>query len=64
MTTETISIRLGDEYDDVLRATLSAVLRSRGAVGAGSFWGVGGSQELDTVRVKVSDQLITIESET
>ncbi|QJI41753.1 hypothetical protein HKK52_12780 [Pseudomonas sp. ADAK2] len=64
MTTETISIRLGDEYDDVLRATLVAVLRSRGAVGAGGFWGVGGSQELDTARVKVSGELIAIESET
>lgn len=36
MTTETISIQLGDEYDDILRATLVAVLLSRGAVGAGS----------------------------
>ncbi|MEO6680175.1 MAG: hypothetical protein ABIO21_22770 [Pseudomonas sp.] len=64
MTTETISIRLGDEYDDVLRATLVAVLLSRGAVGTGSSWGVGGSQELDMARVKLGDVLITIESET
>lgn len=64
MTTETISIRLGDEYDDVLKATLIAVLRSRGSAGAGGFWGVGGSQELDTARVKVSGELIAIESET
>lgn len=64
MTTETISIRLGDEYDDVLSAALVSVLRSRGAVGAGSSWGVGGSQEFETARVKVGDVLITIESET
>ncbi|EJN16391.1 hypothetical protein PMI36_06124 [Pseudomonas sp. GM79] len=64
MSTENTSIRLGDEYDDVLKATLVAVLTSRGAVGAGSSWGVGGSQELDTARVKLGGAVITIESET
>ncbi|MGX0891886.1 hypothetical protein AB7M22_003894 [Pseudomonas sp. ADAK2 TE3594] len=64
MNTEITSIRLGDEYDDVLKAALVAVLTSRGAVGAGSFWRVGGSQELDTARVKLGDAMITIESET
>jgi hypothetical protein len=64
MTTENKSILLGAEYDDVLRAALVAVLTSRGAIGAGSSWGVGGSQELDTTRVKLGDVVITIESET
>ncbi|MBK5301684.1 MULTISPECIES: hypothetical protein [Gammaproteobacteria] len=64
ISTESISIRLGDEYDDVLRAALVSVLLSRGAVGAGSSWGVGGSQELDTARVKIGEEVITIESET
>jgi hypothetical protein len=64
MNTENTSIRLGDEYDDVLKAALVAVLTARGAVGAGSSWGVGGSQELDTARVKLGDAVITIESET
>lgn len=64
MNTENISIRLGDEYDDVLRDALIAVLSSRDAKGVESSWGVGGSQELDTTRVKVGDEVITIESET
>jgi hypothetical protein len=64
MSTENTRIRLGDEYDDVLKAVLVAVLTARGAVGAGSSWGVGGSQERDTARVKLGDAVITIESET
>jgi hypothetical protein len=64
MSTEITSVRLGDEYDNVLKAALVAVLTARGAVGAGRFWGVGGSQELDTARVKLGDAVITIESET
>ncbi|PYC13434.1 hypothetical protein DMX02_27165 [Pseudomonas jessenii] len=64
MNIENKSIRLGDEYDDFLRAALVAVLTSHGAIGVGSSWGVGGSQELDTATVKLGDAVITIESET
>lgn len=58
------TIVLGDEYDDVLRDALCAVLMRNGAVGVDKSWGVGGSQEIETLTVKLGGDLIAIESET
>jgi hypothetical protein len=55
---------LGDEYDDVLRDALRAVLERNGAVGIDKSWGVGGSQEIERVQVSLGKDSITIESET
>jgi len=64
MGTEQTTVILGDEYDDKLRAALRAVLKENNAVGLVPSWGVGGSQELETLRVRLGDDLIVIEAET
>jgi hypothetical protein len=55
---------LGDEYDEVLRDALRTVLIENGAIGIDKSWGVGGSQEIESVQVRIGEKLITIESET
>ncbi|HFL6174921.1 hypothetical protein [Pseudomonas aeruginosa] len=64
MSKETEKIILGDEYDDALRDALRAVLISSGAVGVDKIWGVGGSQEIESLVVRIGSDLITIEAET
>ena len=64
MDIEQTKIILGDEYDDDLRDALRVVLLNNGAVGLDKSWGVGGSQEIETLQVKLGNDLITIESET
>jgi hypothetical protein len=64
MTTEQTTIILGDEHDDKLRSALRAVLSENNAVGLAFSRGVGGSQELETLRVRLGDDLIVIEAET
>ena len=61
MDTELTTLILGDEYDDDLRAALRAVLSD--VVRFPSSWGVGGSQELETLRVISGDDLIVVEAE-
>ena len=64
MSTEQTTINLGDEYDDVLRDALRMVLLKKKATGIGKSWGVGGSQEIEVLKVRLGDDLVTIESET
>jgi hypothetical protein len=64
MDAEQTIINLGDEYDDVLRGALRLVLLKSNATGVDKSWGVGGSQEIEMFKVKLGDDLITIESET
>ncbi|MBE7372942.1 hypothetical protein [Pseudomonas lopnurensis] len=64
MVKETETIILGDEYDDALRDALRAVLLRNGAVGINKSWGVGGSQEIESLVIRLGSDLITIESET
>ncbi|MBC3776680.1 hypothetical protein [Pseudomonas sp. SWRI99] len=64
MSKENKSIRLGDEFDNVLIAALTAVLNSRGAVGMEDSRAVGGSQELYTASTRLDGAVINIESET
>jgi hypothetical protein len=61
---ETATIILGDEYDDALRDALRAVLVRNGAVGIDKSWGVGGSQEIEALVIRLGSDLITIEAET
>jgi hypothetical protein len=58
------TIVLGDEYDDALRAALGIVLRRNGVIENEKFWGVGGSQEVEILKIKFGNDVITIESET
>jgi hypothetical protein len=60
----TKTLILGDEYDEGLRRSLLAVLRQSGAEHLDSDWAVVGSQELETLRVDVAGQIITVEAET
>ncbi len=64
MSTEQTTINLGDEYDDILRDALRIVLLKNKAPGVDKTWGVGGSQEIDVVTVRLGDDLIKIEAET
>lgn len=57
-------IVLGNEYDDHVRCALRTALMESGATGLDRSWGVGGSQEIETVRVWLGNYVITIESET
>lgn len=61
---ETATIILGDEYDNALRDALRAVLVRSGAVGIDKYWGIGGSQEIEALVIRVRGDLITIEAET
>ena len=58
------TIILGDEYDQKLRDALSAVLRNKVAIGVEKSWGLAGSQEIETVNIRLGNDFITIESET
>jgi hypothetical protein len=58
------TIVLGDEYDDRVRTALKESLRSLGAIGMGSDWGLVGSQEVDRWEVLVGDKVLVIEAET
>lgn len=64
MSTEQMTINLGDEYDDGLRDALRIVLLKNKAAGVDKSWGIGVSQEIEVLKVKLGDGLVTIESET
>lgn len=64
MSKELKTINLGDEFDDALRDVLRIVLLKNQAVGVDTSWGVGGSQEIEVLKVRLGDDLVTIESET
>lgn len=64
MSKEQKTINLGDEFDDALRDMLRIVLLKNQAVGVDKLWGVGGSQEIEVLQVRLGDELVTIESET
>jgi hypothetical protein len=55
---------LGDEYDDSLREALMNVLKEFGGEVQSQNWGVGGSQEIETIDVDVNGSPLRIESET
>lgn len=60
----TKTVVLGDEYDDALRTRVFAALRRLGAEIAGDDWALGGSQEVETVRVRLDGADLTVEAET
>jgi hypothetical protein len=60
----TKSVILGPEYDQNLRAALMAVLRSMCAIAGDHTWGVGGSQEFESLEVSVRGKPLVIEAET
>ena len=60
----TKTVVLGDEYDDALRRRTFVVLRRLGAEIAGGDWALAGSQEVETVRVRLNGAELTVEAET
>lgn len=60
----TKTVVLGDEYDEALRTRVFAVLRRLGAEIAGGDWALGGSQEVESVRVRLDGADLTVEAET
>jgi hypothetical protein len=60
----TKTIVLGDESDSYLRSILGKVMRDMGAKTIEEKWGVGGSVELETVKLELRGKIIVLESET
>lgn len=58
------TVVLGAEYDEDLRARLTAVLKRFGGAPADRLRGVAGSQDLDVLEIRVGDESLTVESET
>jgi len=59
-----LTVVLGDEHDRGLREALRGVLIESGARELERTWGVGGSQEIESLEVSVGNDRMTIESET
>ena len=55
---------LGAEWDDALRTKLLKVLRKMGAERKDHTWGIGGSQEVETLEVVIEGRRIVVEAET
>ena len=60
----TTTVVLGAEYDGDLREALKSVLKAHGALVVDSAWGVGGSQELETLTVELDGHTLIVEAET
>jgi hypothetical protein len=58
------TVILGNEYDDDLKSRLIDKLKEMGANPVSSDWGVAGSQEVESLSVRLRDQIVEIESET
>jgi len=55
---------LGPEYDDHVRDVLRDVLRALGGRVIDKSWGVGGSQEVETLDVEIDSQRLHVEADT
>jgi hypothetical protein len=64
MASERKKVVLGPEWDQVLRARLFEVLKRMGAIAAERGWGVGGSQEIESVEVSLGEDVLLVEAET
>ncbi|MBG0510654.1 hypothetical protein [Agrobacterium leguminum] len=60
----TVTVILGPEYDQHLRAAVMEVMRQLGASIESRNWAVAGSQEIETVQAQLAGNAITIEAET
>lgn len=55
---------LGDEYDEALRHALMTELTTLGAVIEAQQWGLGGSQIIQTTKLRLGKESIVVECET
>lgn len=58
------TLTLGPEYDKATRMALRAVLLELGALLSVQRWGLGGSQEVETMLVRIKESEIVVEAET
>ena len=63
-TTSRKTTNLNDEHDAALRAAVRRVLVGMGATLESRQWGVGGSQEIETLHVRLEGGSVTVEAET
>lgn len=63
MTAE-ITVTLGPEYDEPLRQAVRTALDERHARVIDRSWGVGGSQEVNHLKVLVDGEILIVEAET
>jgi hypothetical protein len=64
MTSQPMTIRLGDEFDDALRDAVRTALVDMAVVPGEVSWGVGGSQEIETLQAVIDGERVIIEAET
>jgi hypothetical protein len=64
MTSQPMTIRLGDEFDDALRDAVRTALVEMGAVPGAASWGLGGSQEIETLQAVIDGERVIVEAET
>ncbi len=55
---------LGDEYDEALRHAVMAELAALGATVEAHQWGLGGSQIIQTTKLRLGKDSLVVESET
>lgn len=58
------TVILGSEYNENVWQALKSVLKELGATPQDSSWGVGGSQELTSIKVSIAGKSIEVSSET
>lgn len=58
------TVCLGDEYDSRLRDSLLNVLKTMGGTSSSTSYGVGGSQEIETLEVMIDGEKVVVEAET
>jgi hypothetical protein len=64
MKIENKTVVIGDEYDVLRRQKLISVLKSLNSSISAADWGLGGSQEIETLVVQIEGNEVTVESET
>jgi hypothetical protein len=63
-TVDEASIVIGPEYDASVRGALKSVLAELGAQSTRRDWGMGGSQEVESLDVIIGERHLKIEAET
>ena len=58
------TVNLGKEYDAQLREALRHTLLELGAIVTDKSWGVGGSQEVETLQVSLAGGTLSVDAET
>ncbi len=63
-TNELTAMHIGDEHDPALLSRLRTAVANLGGTMTGSFWAVGGSQEITRYEISLPDGAVEVEAET